>query len=69
MKPRRCKTSTDYDIFLDFPCTKSHLAELLGVARSTLCIWEHIAFWRVKAFRDSYPKNHDGSYDRESLVC
>ena len=66
MKPRRCKSSTDYDIFLDFPCTKSHLAGLLGVARSTLVIWENLAFWRIKAFRDAYPKNHDGSHDRES---
>jgi hypothetical protein len=66
MKPRRCKSSTDFDIFLDFPCTKSHLAELLGVARSTLVIWENIAFWRIDSFRNAYPKTHDGSFDRES---
>ena len=66
MKPRRCKSSTDYDIFLDFPCTKSYLAELLGVARSTLVIWENLAFWRLDVFRNAYPKTHDGSYDRES---
>jgi len=66
MRPRRCKASTNIDIFLDFPSTKTHLAEVLGVARSTLCQWENIAFWRIPAFRDSYPKTHDGSYDRES---
>ncbi|MEA5516569.1 hypothetical protein [Nodularia sp. UHCC 0506] len=66
MKPRRCKHSTDYDLFLDFPATKSHLAELLGVARSTLVTWENIAFWRITSFRDAYPKKADGSRDRES---
>jgi len=66
MKPRRCKSSTNLDIFLDFPATKTHLADVLGVARSTLVIWENIAFWRIPSFRDSYPKTHDGSYDRES---
>jgi hypothetical protein len=66
MKPRRCKSSTDLDLFLDFPATKSHLAELLGVARSTLVIWENIAFWRIASFRDAYPKKADGTKDRES---
>jgi hypothetical protein len=56
MKPRRCKSSTNLDIFLDFPSTKTFL----------LVIWENIAFWRIPSFRDSYPKTHDGSYDRES---
>ena len=66
MKPRRSKHSTDLDLFLDFPATKTHLAELLGVARSTLVIWENIAFWRIESFRNAYPKSHDGSVDRES---
>jgi hypothetical protein len=66
MKPRRCKTSTDLDLFLEFPCTKTHLSELLGVARSTLVIWENIAFWRIEPFRNAYPKAQDGSIDRES---
>jgi hypothetical protein len=66
MKPRRCKHSTDLDLFLEFPATKTHLAELLGVARSTLLIWENLAFWRIEAFRNAYPKNQDGSFDRES---
>jgi len=66
MRPRRSKASTDIDIFLDFPTTKTHLAEVLGVARSTLCIWEGIAFWRIRSFREVYPKKPDGSFDRES---
>ncbi|MFM6151689.1 MAG: hypothetical protein ACKPE3_01625, partial [Sphaerospermopsis kisseleviana] len=66
MKPRRCKSSTDYDIFLDFPCTKTRLADLLGVARSTLVIWENLAFWRLESFRNAYPKSENGSFDRES---
>jgi len=66
MKPRRNKTCTNLDIFLDFPSTKTFLAEQLGVARSTLVIWENIAFWRINQFRESYPKTHDGSFDRES---
>lgn len=66
MKPRRCKHSTDLDLFLEFPATKTHLADLLGVARSTLVAWENLAFWRLPSFRDAYPKTHDGSFDRES---
>jgi hypothetical protein len=66
MKPRRSKTSTNLDLFLDFPATKTHLAELLGVARSTLVIWENLAFWRIPSFRSAYPRLADGSYDRES---
>jgi len=66
MKPRRCKHSTNFDLFLDYPATKTHLAELLGVARSTLVIWENLAFWRIPSFRSSYPRLADGSYDRES---
>jgi hypothetical protein len=66
MKPRRSKHSTDLDLFIDFPATKTHLAEVLGVSRSTLVTWENIAFWRIEAFRNAYPKAHDGSLDRES---
>lgn len=66
MKPRRSNTSTNDDIFLDYWVTKSELANLLGVARSTLLIWENIAFWRIEAFRQSYPSKEDGSSDRES---
>jgi hypothetical protein len=66
MRSRRSKSSTNFDLFIDFPCTKSHLAEVLGVTRSTLVSWENIAFWRIPSFRDSYPKSHDGNYDRES---
>lgn len=66
MKPRRSNTSTNNDIFLDYWVTKSELATLLGVARSTLQIWENIAFWRVEAFRQAYPSKEDGSSDRES---
>jgi hypothetical protein len=66
MKPRRRKDSTNLDLFLEFPATKTHLADLLGVARSTLCAWENIAFWRIESFRNAYPKTHDGSLDRES---
>lgn len=66
MKPTRSKHSTDLDSFLDFPSTKTYLAEVLGVSRSTLVTWENLAFWRIPSFRDAYPKTHDGNYDRES---
>ena len=66
MKPRRCKESTNLDLFIDFPATKTHLADLLGVARSTLATWENLGFWRIPSFRDAYPKKADGSFDRES---
>lgn len=66
MKPRCSNTSTNDDIFLDYWITKSELAKLLGVARSTLLIWENIAFWRVEPFRQTYPTKADGTSDRES---
>jgi len=66
MKPRRDKDSTTNDIFLDFWITKSQLASLLGVSRSTLVTWENLAFWRIDHFRQSYPKKSDGTFDRES---
>lgn len=66
MKPRRSNTSTNLDIFLEYPITKSQLAQILGVARSTLLVWENLAFWRIESFRKSYPAKADGSFDRES---
>lgn len=66
IKPRRHKDSTNLDLFLEFPATKTHLADLLGVARSTLYAWENIAFWRIESFCNAHPKTHDGSLDRES---
>jgi hypothetical protein len=66
MKPRRSKHSTDLDSFLDFPSTKTYLAEVLGVSRSTLVTWENLAFWRIPSFRDAYPKKADNTHDRES---
>jgi hypothetical protein len=47
MKPRRCKSSTNLDIFLDFPTMKTHLADLLGVAMSTQVISTIIHFSRA----------------------
>ncbi len=66
MKPRRNKDCTANDIFLDFWITKSELARLLGVSRSTVVIWENLAFWRIDHFRQSYPRQSDGTFDRES---
>ena len=66
MKPRRSIHSTDLDSFLDFPSTKTYLAEVLGVSRSTLVTWENLAFWRIPSFRDAYPKKADNTHDRES---
>lgn len=66
MKPRRSNTSTNNDIFLDDWTTKTELTNILGVARSTLLIWENIAFWKIEAFRQAYPNKEDGSPDRES---
>ncbi len=68
MKPRRNKDCTNIDIFLDFWITKSDLANLLGVARSTINVWENLAFWRIDHFRQSYPKKSDGTFDRESPI-
>lgn len=65
MRQRRQPNKTQHDLFLDFPSTKTYLAELLGVSRSTINLWENIAFWRIQAFRDSYPKKSTGEYDRE----
>ncbi len=66
MKPRRRKGATDLDFFTDFPLTKTALASELGVARSTLCVWENLIFWRLTAFREAYPKHQDGTTFREA---
>lgn len=66
MKPRKNATATTHDLFLDFPCSKSRLSEILGVSRSTLWLWSEIAFWRIPQFREAYPKKEDGQFDKES---
>ncbi|MEA5551781.1 hypothetical protein VB713_12440 [Anabaena cylindrica UHCC 0172] len=66
MKPRRRKGGTDLDFFADFSMTKTGLANELGVARSTCCVWENLLFWRVTAFREAYPKRKDGTTFREA---
>jgi len=66
MKPRRDKDRTANDVFLNYWITKTQLADVLGVSRSTLVLWENIAFWRIEHFRQSYPKKSDGTFDRES---
>jgi hypothetical protein len=64
MRQRVKPNGTNHDLFLDFPSSKTYLAELLGVSRSTVYLWENLAFWRITSFRDSYPKLEDGSFDR-----
>ena len=64
MRQRTQLNGTKHDLFLDFPSSKTYLAQLLGVSRSTVYLWENLAFWRITSFRDSYPKLEDGSFDR-----
>jgi hypothetical protein len=66
MRPRRRKGATDLDVFIDIPrISKSALAEVVGVSRSTLLAWENLAFWRLTEFRKAYPQK-DGIFLRES---
>ena len=64
MRQRVQPNGTKHDLFLDFPSSKSYLAELLGVSRSTVYLWENLIFWRSQSFREAYPKNEEGSFDR-----
>lgn len=66
MRQRTQPNGTTHDLFLDFPSSKTYLAQLLGVSRSTVYLWENLAFWRITSFRDSYPKQEDGSFDRQA---
>ncbi|AFZ28283.1 hypothetical protein Cylst_6502 (plasmid) [Cylindrospermum stagnale PCC 7417] len=66
MRPRRNQTSCNSDIFLDYPATKTELADILGVHRNTVVNWCDLAFWRIGHFRNAYPKKSDGTTDRES---
>jgi hypothetical protein len=64
MRQRVQPNGTKHDLFLDFPTSKTYLAELLGVSRSTVYLWENLIFWRLPAFAQAYPKDKEGSFDR-----
>ncbi|MBD2303611.1 hypothetical protein [Nostoc sp. FACHB-190] len=66
MRQRVDCNGTKDDLFLDFQTNKTHLAQILGVSRSTVYLWSEIAFWRIPQFREAFPKKPDDSYDKES---
>lgn len=41
--------------------TKSELARILNIARSTLVSWDSIALYRIDSYRQAYPVKADGS--------
>ena len=47
MRQRVEPNGTQHDLFLDFPSSKTYLAQLLGISRSTVYLWENLAFWRI----------------------
>ena len=65
-KPRRNNTACNHDLFCDYPLTKSELVEYLGVSRDSVVRWATLAFFRIPAFRESYPKKSDGTIDSEA---
>jgi hypothetical protein len=65
-RKRRKPTGCNHDLFTDFPMSKTHLSDVLGVTRSTVYLWSDLCFWRLPSFREAYPKKSDGSFDRES---
>jgi hypothetical protein len=66
MTRKRRSSNTFDDLFTDYSLTKSELSDLMGVSRDSVVRWSKLAFYFIPAFRDSYPKLSDGSYDSES---
>ncbi len=53
----------DQEFYCFDQLSKTELARALGVAKSTLLIWERTCFYAIENFRNSYLKKSDGSYD------
>lgn len=66
MTRQRRNSNTFEDLFTDYCLTKSELSDLMGVSRDSVVRWSKLAFYFIPAFRDSYPKLSDGSYDNEA---
>jgi hypothetical protein len=66
MTRQRRNSNTFEDLFTDYSLTKSELSDLMGVSRDSVVRWSKLAFYFIPAFRDSYPKLSDGSYDNEA---
>ena len=66
MTRQRRNSNTFQDLFTDYSLTKSELSDLMGVSRDSVVRWSKLAFYFIPAFRDSYPKKSDGSFDTES---
>lgn len=62
-KPARGLALDTPGLFCESYVTKSELARLLDVARSTLVSWDSLAFYRIPTYRDSYPVKVDGASD------
>ena len=66
MTRQRRNNNTFEDLFTDYSLTKSELSDLMGVSRDSVVRWSKLAFYFIPAFRDSYPKLSDGSFDNEA---
>ncbi len=66
MTRKRRNSNTFEDLFTDYCLTKSELSDLMGVSRDSIVRWSKLAFYFIPAFRDSYPKKSDGSFDNEA---
>lgn len=66
MTRKRRNSNTFEDLFTDYSLTKSELSDLMGVSRDSIVRWSKLAFYFIPAFRDSYPKLSDGSFDNEA---
>ncbi|WP_414545190.1 hypothetical protein [Nostoc sp. CCY0012] len=67
MKASNSSRGLDLDspgLFCSSYVTKSELAKILNVARSTLISWDSIALYRIDSYRQAYPVKADGSTDR-----
>jgi hypothetical protein len=67
MKASNSSRGLDLDdpgLFCSSYVTKSELARILNVARSTLVSWDGIALYRIDGYRQAYPVKTDGSTDR-----
>ncbi len=53
----------DQEFYSTIQLSKTELARALGVAKSTLLIWERTCFYAIESFRNSYLKKSDGSWD------
>jgi hypothetical protein len=67
MKASNSSRGLDLDspgLFCESYVTKSELARILNIARSTLVSWDGIALYRIDSYRQAYPVKADGSTDR-----